>query len=169
MSGRKKARRKGAGPTGLRYNIAILGSEIEQRLSWFPHLIAWISGVVVAVLLAPTVDKAHPPTELATIFGPIVGVAAVLFVTTIFVQRNPGNDRALRLLGIPTFLYLGLAVVAALAGLLPSLPYESYRCLLGCAIGGTLGGAATLLLVGVVNLWDQRKGAEEDKVKELSG
>jgi hypothetical protein len=147
----------------LKYFIAKRREDFALHLKWAPDLLALIA-IVLSFIFAPIVDCKHPPDRLNDFLLTMASLLAVVGVVLFFIQRTD-NERALRFLSVRTVVYFIVAILAALAGLLP-LPDDAYRFIFAIVVAFGLAAIVTFGLVGGTYISEQRKAAQEAKLRD---
>lgn len=131
---------------------------------WKPTL-ADLVAVAVAGLsygFAPAADTAgRLAQQLGPYFGSAAQIGATLLVAIALFDRplgDEGSARAHRHLSARTFVYLGLAIAAALTGTIAAVPDDAARILFAVTSGPGAAGLVTVLLIGRANIGAQREG-----------
>jgi hypothetical protein len=124
---------------------------------WLPHIVA-VLGTACGVIFAPPVDSDHPAAKLSSFFATAAQVSVTLLVAVALYQGSLGDvvaHRARRWVGPLTFVYLGVAVVAGVAGSTTSVGSGAYCWLFGFSVGAGAAGLLTVLLMGAANIGAQ--------------
>jgi len=129
---------------------------------------------VVAGLSSPS-DLANNTqhAEWKDMFSASAGVVAALVIALLVEARTPlgrGGGLAVRVATTSAALLLGVAGIASVVALSPSLPSFAYQTLLGLAIGGVVGGFIAVVMIGINAALGTLRRIDEaslEKLKEL--
>jgi hypothetical protein len=149
--------------TSFKYFIAKRREDFNRYLRWAPDLLALV-GIVLGLIFAPTVNSKYPPDRLDNFFIVMASVLAGLGAVLFFIQRA-GNERALRFLSVRTVIYYIVAILAALAGLLP-FPDDSYHFIFAAVIAFGSAGIVTFALVAGAYISGQWKAARDARLDD---
>jgi hypothetical protein len=143
--------------------------DIGRRLHLLP-LVAGICAAVVAYILAPAVDRSHPAERLQGIFGASLAAMVAIVIAIGLLQLAPTRQSlaTLRFLNFYSLFPIGLAIVASIAGLLPSLDSLVYRFLFAITIGGGADCLVVMFLVISMSLTALRDKARRKRAGALA-
>jgi hypothetical protein len=107
--------------------------------------------------ISPTVDKTHPPSELATFFTTGATLLGTFFIALALLSAASPltNFRIRQIVGFISFVYIALGAIASVSGTIESWPYAAYSYFFAITAGS---GSATVLAVtrvGIINLLTQ--------------
>lgn len=144
--------RVGAPRERLRTFAAKHLGELNRRLKYGAGLAAGCGGVAAAIF-APTVDKGQPPAGLGTFFTAAAATIAAIAVALCLIQlTGPAARSGFLYLKRSTPLYFLVGILAALCGLITSLPYWTYRWLFALTIGSGLAVLVVFTLLSLANI-----------------
>lgn len=129
-----------------------------------------LSTTAIAYAIAPQPEDSQAAAALASFFSSIAQSSMTLLVAVALFQGalgSPVEHRVRRWISSMSFVYLGLAGVAALAGTIGTLPAVAYPFLFALSVGPGVGGLLTVLLMGRENVTQQRKRAAAARAIEL--
>jgi MFS family permease len=156
-------------------SISDLGKLLAQRLPSYlvlvPLLVA-VAAYVAGLCLAPDIDTDREHARWGGFFATGAQVIATLFVALILERRVAARTKAFRRgsAGSAAVVYAGVGLLAASAGLSPSLSDDVYRQAFALTVAA---GVATLLAIVLVGLrafafeYAKRDAEFEEKVLQL--